>query len=257
MTGFAQIDAETIEWCGENPLFVISDLHLDATPSAKLETFLWFLKERAHQAGSLLILGDLFEYWIGDDAGFQSATAVADGLSRLPCPVHFVHGNRDFLLGEDFARRAGMQLHGEWVKVFSGQHAILFAHGDQLCTDDHEMQAFRAQVRDPEWQRGFMALPLADRIAAAQQAREESRACNLSKSMEIMDVSPASVIDCLRKARIPRLVHGHTHRPARHDVMVDGQACERWVLPSWDDEPGFLVVGTDGTIQRALVQTRA
>jgi UDP-2,3-diacylglucosamine hydrolase len=245
-------EASLLQWPGTGPLMVISDLHLDVAPGPKLETFLRFLKGPAHDAGALLILGDLFEYWIGDDAGFPSAGPVAQGLSELACPVHFVHGNRDFLLGEDFASRAGMQLHGEWVRVDAGADAILLAHGDQLCTDDHEMQAFRRQVRDPHWQKSFLARPLPERIAAAQHARAESQARNSEKSMEIMDVSPDAVTECLRLSGLSRLVHGHTHRPARHVLAVDGRACERWVLPSWDEAPGYLVIGADGAIEPAF-----
>lgn len=235
------------------PLLVISDLHLDVTPGPKLQSFLDFLNGPAQEAGALLILGDLFEYWIGDDAGFPSADPVAQGLASLPCPVHFVHGNRDFLLGEDYARRAKMQLHGEWVQINAGRHPILLAHGDQLCTDDQEMQAFRRQVRDPLWQRGFLARPLPERIAAAQHARAESQARNSEKSMEIMDVSPDAVAQCLRMSGLSRLIHGHTHRPARHGLTVDGRACERWVLPSWDDAPGYLMIGADGAIEAASI----
>lgn len=234
------------------PLLVISDLHLDITPGPKLEQFLQFLEGPPQSAGLLLILGDLFEYWIGDDAHFPSAEPVALALRSLPCPVHFLPGNRDFLLGKAYADAAGMRLHDEWLHVRYGTRDVLFTHGDQLCTDDKEMVTFRQMVRNPDWQRGFLARPLSERKAAAQAVRTESQQRTRQKSMEIMDVTTDAVARSLRESGFSWLVHGHTHRPARHRLDIDGRPCERWVLPSWDDIPGYLQLDATGLQLRQL-----
>jgi len=225
---------------------IVSDLHLDRDPGPTLSKFLQFLEGPVREAAALYILGDLFEYWVGDDAGFPAGEQLADALSALPVPVTFQHGNRDFLLGTAYAARAKMQLAPEVLPVeFAAGNALLM-HGDSLCTADIEHMRFRALVRDTEWQQGFLARPLAERIAEAERVRAISREAGQMKASDIMDVHPEAVADVLRSHGRSLLIHGHTHRPAIHHFQVDGRPCMRCVLPSWDELPGYLELDADG-----------
>ncbi len=228
------------------PVLVVSDLHLDQEPSPTLSEFLQFLDGPAQGASALYILGDLFEYWVGDDAGFPAAEQLADALSSMPMPVTFQHGNRDFLLGKAYANRAGMELAPEVLPVELEVGRALFMHGDSLCTADTEYLRFREVVRRPEWQQAFLARPLAERIAEAERMRGASRGAARMKPGEIMDVHPDAVAAVLRSHGRGLLIHGHTHRPAIHHFEVDGQPCVRCVLPSWDEVPGYLRVDANG-----------
>lgn len=226
----------------------ISDLHLDAERPQVTELFLRFLRGEARDADALYILGDLFEAWVGDDDPSEAGAAVAQGLdalSRAGVPSYFMRGNRDFLLGDDYARRAGMTvLPDPSVVVLYGRPALLM-HGDTLCTDDVGYQAFRAQTRDPRWQARFLAQPLAARLAFAQQARAASRAHQATMEA-LTDVNPATVAATLAQFGIDTLIHGHTHRPAVHELDVDGRACRRIVLGDWYDQGSVLRVHRDG-----------
>ncbi|TVP88863.1 MAG: UDP-2,3-diacylglucosamine diphosphatase [Thioalkalivibrio sp.] len=228
------------------PVLVVSDLHLDREPGPTLSAFLRFLDGPARGASSLYILGDLFEYWVGDDAGFAAAEQLADALSSLPMPVTFQHGNRDFLLGRAYADRAGMELAPEVLPVELEIGGALFMHGDSLCTADTEYLRFRKVVRHPDWQQAFLARPLDERIAEAERMRGVSRGAGRMKASEIMDVHPDAVAAVLRGHERALLIHGHTHRPAIHHFQVDGQPCVRCVLPSWDELPGYLSVDAGG-----------
>lgn len=225
---------------------IVSDLHLDRDPGPTLSKFLQFLDGPARDASALYILGDLFEYWVGDDAGFPAGERLAEALSELGIPVTFQHGNRDFLLGTTYAERAGLKLAPEVLPVALEFGDALLMHGDSLCTADVEHMRFRALVRDPEWQRGFLARPLAERIAEAERVRAISREAGQMKASEIMDVHPEAVADMLRRHGRSLLIHGHTHRPAIHHFQVDGRPCTRCVLPSWDELPGYLELGPEG-----------
>ena len=233
----------------------ISDLHLQAATPRTSAAFAAFLSERAMAAQSLYILGDLFEYWAGDDdlpSPFnrhivQAIRAVSDsGVA-----VYWIAGNRDFLVGPDFAAQAGLTLLAEpHVADIGGQH-ITLVHGDAQCTDDTAYMAFRKQVRDPAWQAQFLAMPLVQRKAIIANLREGSREAHATKSMDIMDVAPQAVADLLAHTGTSILIHGHTHRPALH---ADG-ATRRYVLPDWepqDDPPrgGWIAVTADGAITR-------
>lgn len=228
----------------------ISDLHLAADTPAANQTLLAFLERTAPSADALYVLGDLFEYWIGDD-GLEHpfARAIAGAFRKLSdrgVPVHFMHGNRDFLVGERFACESGMRILPDPVLVSLYGKPTLLMHGDTLCSGDVEYQKFRAMVRNPAWQHAFLAKPLAERIAMAREARGKSEQAKQAKDMAIMDVTPATVEEVLRRHGYPRLIHGHTHRPARHEHLVDGKTCERWVLADWYDHGSYLVCDASG-----------
>jgi UDP-2,3-diacylglucosamine hydrolase len=227
----------------------ISDLHLEPDRPATTALFLDFLKQRARQAESLYILGDLFEAWIGDDDDAEPGRVVADALRALSdsgVPVFFIHGNRDFLLGARFAAASGIQLLPETVVIELAGEPILLLHGDTLCTDDVEYQSFRAQVRDPAWRAQTLALPLAQRRVLAGQLRETSQKATQQKATDITDVNPAAVDAALRARSVRHLIHGHTHRPAMHRWTLDGQPARRTVLGDWHLHGSVLCHDTMG-----------
>ena len=218
-------------------VFFISDLHLCNTRPDINRVFFDFLKGPAREAESLYILGDLFEYWAGDDDlgdpfNRSIATALAE-FSRTGIPLKFMHGNRDFLLGGAFAAACGgVLLDDPHALDLFGAPTVLM-HGDTLCTDDVDYQKFRAQVRNSTWQKGFLDLPLQARKRQIEAVRQASESEKTRKAPEIMDVNQGAVEAALRAHGYPRLIHGHTHRPARHVHRVDGRSCERWVLSDW------------------------
>ncbi|MEW6313194.1 MAG: UDP-2,3-diacylglucosamine diphosphatase [Pseudomonadota bacterium] len=217
----------------------ISDLHLCARRPRLTTRFLHFLEHDARHADALYILGDLFEYWAGDDdlddAYNRDIVSALRRLSESDVRLYLMHGNRDFLMGERFAAACG----GTWLTdpTLVDLHGTptLLSHGDALCTADAEYQAFRLQVRNPAWQRDFLAQPLAERKRLIEALRERSEEQKQVKSYDIMDVTTQAVEQLLRAHGCPRLIHGHTHRPNHHRHMVDGHACERWVLPNWEE----------------------
>lgn len=237
-----------------DPVF-ISDLHLSAAQPATGAAFERFCAEIAPRYRELLILGDLFEFWAGDDDASPTGQRVGAALRRVASAgtaVWLMHGNRDLLLGPAFAAACGAQLladpvHAE-LAIASDVHAdphatplprsgsarLLLAHGDQYCTLDLPYQAFRAQVRDPAWQRAFLARPLAERQALIGAVRAQSEAGKQVKSSQIMDVTPAAVAQALHDSGIATLIHGHTHRPGSYPVTGSVQSAQRWVLPDWD-----------------------
>jgi UDP-2,3-diacylglucosamine hydrolase len=227
----------------------VSDLHLDEARPESTRHFLELLRGEARSADALYILGDLFESWIGDDDDAELPRIVAGGLRELAdsgVPVHFLHGNRDFLLGGAYAAQAGLQLLPETVVVDLYGEPTLLLHGDTLCTDDAVYQAFRRQSRDPRWQAAVLSKPLAERRAMAKAARAESARHMAGLDAEIMDVNADAVRDAFRVHRVRRMIHGHTHRPALHEVDVDGNACQRIVLPDWYGPGGVLRVTANG-----------
>lgn len=227
----------------------ISDLHLDAERPAATELFIEFLRTEAVEASALYILGDLFEAWIGDDDTEPSHAPIVAALAELRqrgVPCYFMHGNRDFLVGEDFAATTGCRLLGEWHVVEIFGERVLLTHGDLLCTDDEPYQALRATVRDPAWQREFLAKPLAERRAIADSLRRRSRTETAAKPAEIMDVNPGAVADALRRHDVGVLLHGHTHRPGVHALSVDGKPATRIVLGAWHEEGSVLRWDADG-----------
>jgi UDP-2,3-diacylglucosamine hydrolase len=227
----------------------ISDLHLDESRPEMAAAFEGFLAGEARNADALYILGDLFEFWAGDDSltlPFQAriAEALRDTAARIP--TAFMHGNRDFLVNGPFSRETGVRMLEDPSQVdLYGTRAVLL-HGDTLCTDDTEYQAFRTKVRDREWQRTTLSRPLAERLALAKSYREGSEAAKRGKSMEIMDVAPAAVEKAFADSGCDLMIHGHTHRPARHVHRVGGRECVRWVLSDWYDRGSYLEATASG-----------
>lgn len=228
----------------------ISDLHLTPERPLPVRLFERFIKEIAPGAQALYILGDFFEAWVGDDALDQPFNlAICETLKSLASSgveVFFMSGNRDFLAGSKFATAANLTLLADPAEVALHGTPTLLAHGDQFCTDDADYQAFRRLVRDPEWQRQFLAQPLPQRLALANSLRERSEHAKAGKKPQIMDVNPASVEAMLKSHALKRIIHGHTHRPARHELQVDGRICERWVLPDWYETGGYLTCDAAG-----------
>ncbi|GAA5014446.1 UDP-2,3-diacylglucosamine diphosphatase [Massilia kyonggiensis] len=239
----------------------ISDLHLQASHPRTAEAFFRFLAERAAHAERLYLLGDIFEYWAGDDdLDDPFNRSVAAALRRLReggTAVYWLGGNRDFLVGTGFADAAGLTLLPEPHVATIGGRQVVLVHGDAQCTDDVKYMAFRAQVRDPAWQRQFLAMPLAQRKAIIAGLREGSRAAHGEKSYEIMDVTPAAIAALHADSGTDVIIHGHTHRPALHEA--GGK--QRYVLPDWelDADPvrgGWIAIDEDGRIQRVDLDGR-
>jgi len=214
----------------------IADLHLSTERPETLKRFERFLSGRAARAAHLYILGDLFDLWIGDDDPAPPGPRVAgalEALTRQGTQLWLMHGNRDFLLGERFCRESGARLLGDWARIDLHGVPTLLMHGDQLCTDDSDYQAFRHQVRAPEFIRGFLALPLEQRRRQAGEYRARSGEANSLKADAIMDVNQEAVVSRMRSHGTARLIHGHTHRPADHDFVLDGSPVSRHVLGDW------------------------
>lgn len=237
----------------------IADLHLDNSRPQITHLFEQFLaSDEARSADALYILGDLVEAWIGDDDDAELPTRIASATKALRdsgVPVYFMVGNRDFLLGEDFAKRAGFTLLEDGTVHELYGHPTLLMHGDVLCTDDIAYQTIRKQVRTPEWQAQILAMSLDARRAFAAKAREDSRAHTGNTMETIMDVNAGAVADAMRKTGVTRLIHGHTHRPATHRFDLDGQTAERIVLGDWYEHGSVLRVTQEGAELRGLTLT--
>jgi UDP-2,3-diacylglucosamine hydrolase len=234
----------------------IADLHLDPSRPHITELFERYLaSDEVRHADALYILGDLVEAWIGDDDDAELPERIARairGVRDAGVPVYFMVGNRDFLLGQDFAHRAGFELLDDGtVHTLHGQPTLLM-HGVVLCTDDVAYQAVRQQVRTPQWQAQILSMPLDARRAFAAKAREDSRAHTGSTMETIMDVNTDAVADAMRKAGVTRLIHGHTHRPAVHRFELDGQTAERIVLGDWYEHGSVLKVDEHGATLHGL-----
>ena len=235
----------------------VSDLHLDPERPAITELFGRFLDGEARDADALYILGDLFEAWVGDDDPSEAGSFVAARLKALAdagVPTYFIRGNRDFLLGDAYAKRAGMTILPDPAVILLQGEPTLILHGDLLCSDDTAYQQFRTQTRDPRWQAQFLAQPLAARLAFAAQARAASKARYgelqaSGQSETITDVSPATVREWFARYGVRRMIHGHTHRPAIHD---EGGGATRIVLGDWYEQGSVLRASEDGFDLTAL-----
>ncbi|HEY0963331.1 MAG TPA: UDP-2,3-diacylglucosamine diphosphatase [Pseudomonadales bacterium] len=234
-------------------VLLISDLHLDPERPGLTRAFFHFLERAARgalahsssPAGALYILGDFFNVWIGDDDDAALCGDVAHALKQLAdagTAVYLMHGNRDFLIGERWAQACGAKLIHEPYVLQNGNARFLLMHGDALCTRDTDYMAFRAMVRDPAWQQAFLARPLGERRAFAEQARARSKTMSSNKPDDIMDVTPSEVDRVLGEHEMTMLIHGHTHRPAVHDLSG---ARQRIVLGDWDVR-GWYVQIVDG-----------
>lgn len=223
----------------------ISDLHLQTSRPAITDILLRYLEGTAREAEMLYVLGDLFEFWIGDDISVTDNEAVVRAFAALSdggTQVYFMHGNRDFLVGDSFARQARTGLLQDPTVIDLHGVPTLLMHGDTLCTDDVAYQNLRAQVRDPDNQRQFLALPAAQRYQIANALRGSSRTEQAQKSMDIMDVNDEAVHEAMRQHGVTRLIHGHTHRPAVHQVALDTVTGQRIVLSDWHEESGSVLI---------------
>ena len=220
-------------------ILFISDLHLDPDKPEISQNFLHFIKTRAAQARVLYILGDLFEAWLGDDDSAQGLSELFKAIQHLSttCRIYFLHGNRDFLVGDKLLQKLGAQLMQEITIIQLGSHRVALMHGDQLCSDDTEYQKFRKQVRSKEWQQQFLAKPLAERHAIAAQLRQQSKQAMTVKTDRIMDVNAQTVADSFDQLGVDTIIHGHTHRPALHSIAAGRQ---RIVLGDWNPAASYL-----------------
>jgi UDP-2,3-diacylglucosamine hydrolase len=239
----------------------ISDLHLAPDRPRIVAQFSSFLAGPAREADALYVLGDLFEYWVGDDdLGDPLNDSVAKGFASLGAEgtlIYFMHGNRDLLVGREFAARSGARLLDDPALLYLHGTRTLLMHGDTLCTDDVEYQKFRAYARNPQSQARFLAQPVASRHAEMEALRARSENAKQDKTMEIMDVNCAAVEQALRQSGYPRLIHGHTHRPAKHLHTVDSHTCERWVLGDWYENGSYLRCDASGCRPIPLVTASA
>jgi UDP-2,3-diacylglucosamine hydrolase len=237
----------------------ISDLHLQAAHPRTTQAFLDFLEVQAKRVQQLYLLGDLFEYWAGDDDletpyNNEIAQAIRQ-VSASGVEVFWIAGNRDFLVGDGFARAAGLTMLPDPSVITVAGHRLAIAHGDAQCTDDLAYMAFRTQVRQPQWQAQFLALPLAQRKEIIAGVRKESQQEQRHKTMEIMDVNAEAVSALFDATSTNTLIHGHTHRPARHLSNTNGADRIRYVLPDWEydvkaQRGGWIAIDADGVIRR-------
>ena len=227
----------------------VSDLHLDEGRPQATAQFGTFLAEVVPGADALYVLGDLFEYWVGDDGltlPFPASIASRLATAARAVPTHFIHGNRDFLVAQRFSRETGVTLLEDPTIVELYGERVLLMHGDTLCTDDRQYQAYRAQVHNPAWQAAALARPLEERVGIAQRMRSESEAAKGGKSAGIMDVAESAVQRAFADSGCRLMIHGHTHRPGRRVHDVDGRPCERWVLGDWYSKGSYLEATPEG-----------
>jgi UDP-2,3-diacylglucosamine hydrolase len=232
------------------PILLISDLHLEDERPDITRTLLKFLQEHAGNCQALYVLGDLFEAWIGDDDITPLSEEIAQALAEFHASgseIFLLHGNRDFLIGEEYAKRCAANLIQEPTVLENQGIHFLLLHGDSLCTDDHDYMEFRSMVRNPDWQQDFLAKPLAERREFARQAREQSQSATASKPMEIMDVNQSAVAELIQQSGQTRIIHGHTHRPAVHQIQlaepVAGETdATRLVLGDWHKKGWYAEV---------------
>lgn len=251
-------------------VWIASDIHLGPDSPATAAAFMNFLERAASHADTLILAGDIFDAWIGDDLALhEPPTWLEEALQALRqagerCSLWLGHGNRDFLMGDTLMRHLGAKALPETSLLLTDAGRILLAHGDEYCTADAGYQRFRRLVRNPAVQAAFLALPLRLRRGIAARARQRSMRVNQYKHRDIMDVELSAISDALRRADTTMLIHGHTHQPARHQMQVDGRDCERLVLPDWDfdatpprggwveiDAHGVRLVQRDGRLSAA------
>ena len=239
---------------------LLSDLHLSPAQPRAVAAFLAFARGPARRAAAVYILGDLFDWWVGDDQlrnrFYRRIAEALRGIHDAGVPLFVARGNRDFLIGPAFAAATGATLLDERTVRELGGVRTLLTHGDELCTDDLAYMRFRARSRTPAWRDDILSKPYWMRRVLAWVMRARSRAAVANKPESIMDVNDAAVAQAFRAHAVSRLVHGHTHRPARHVVNVDGVACERHVLAAWHDEGQYLEIDERGVrVRRADAAT--
>lgn len=231
-----------------NALF-ISDLHLEEERPDITRAFLRFLSTRAASTSALYILGDFFDAWIGDDGMDDFQRGIARALRRVSAGgtrIYLMHGNRDFLIGEEFCRQAGCELLPEGTTIVLNGEPVLLLHGDSLCTRDERYQQLRRRLRHPFTLWLLKRLPLGTRRSMARKLRMASQARTREKSADIIDVTPEAVVQAMADRRVRTLIHGHTHRPATHELQIEGEPARRIVLGDWDSQGWVLEVDADG-----------
>lgn len=244
---------------------LVADLHLSEQNPAMTQGFIRYLETTAQGARALYILGDLFDAWVGDDLLDQPhpladvARQVIQALRHLAnsgTDVYFMHGNRDFLIGERFAEACQATLLPEVQEVELHGIPMVLLHGDSLCTRDSAYMAFRQQARSHEWQAQMLAMPLTERAALAQQLRQKSGEANAGKAEDIMDVTPSEVVKLMEQRGVATMIHGHTHRPRVHDFTVEDVPAKRYVLGDWGENHGWDIVVEDGDTAHAQLRLR-
>lgn len=238
------------------PTLLLSDLHLAPERPAATAAFHAFARKPARDAAAVYIMGDLFDWWAGDEQCAEPfARSIVESLRAISgagIPLRIARGNRDFLLGEAFARAAGATLLGEQTIVDLAGTATLLTHGDELCTDDVAYQRYRAWFRDPRRRRRLLLLPYPVRRWMAGWLRRGSRAATARKPESILDVNAAAVAQAFRVCNVTRMIHGHTHRPARHASVVDGTPRERVVLADWSERGHYVAIDSAGIHTRHI-----
>lgn len=230
-------------------ILFISDLHLDPKRPAITQAFFHFLNTTAQEASSLYLLGDIFEAWLGDD---DDTPAYREIIQRIhdyvqqDHAVYFMHGNRDFLVGERFAQETGATLLADPTVIDCYGENYLLMHGDSLCTKDTDYMAFRQMVRSPQWQQSILATTLDERRAYASKARQQSSSMTSMKAEDILDVTPEEVVNAMAQYKVQHFIHGHTHRPKIHDLTVQQQAAKRYVLGDWGEHAWYIRINEQG-----------
>jgi UDP-2,3-diacylglucosamine hydrolase len=235
----------------------VADLHLSHEHPEIVQLFVSFLTQQAQQSElqALYILGDLFEAWIGDDFMPPAMEPVIGAISRLTASgvkVYFMHGNRDFLIGDEFCAQTGCQLLPDYYVIDLYGTPTLLMHGDLLCSDDVDYMKLRSMVRDKQWQQAFLDKPVAERIAIAQSARTDSQQKTQQLAGEIMDVNQDTVVNTMIEQGVKQLIHGHTHRPDMHQFVLNGEAAKRIVLGDWYHQGSVLECNEQGCQVRTL-----
>ena len=231
--------------------YFISDLHLERIESPITNIFTAFLDD-LNQNDSLYILGDLFESWIGDDNVSELSQYISDRLlmlSERDISVAIMHGNRDFLIGEDFCKASSIELINDPRIIEIDTKKVMLTHGDELCTDDNEYQAFRSVVRNPLWQKDFLNFPISKREKIAGEAKDASKDSKENKAMEIMDVNTDAVLKAFNDQNIEIMIHGHTHRPNIHKVSNEGKNLTRYVLGDWSKNSAIILKWNEAEVE--------
>lgn len=232
----------------DKPILFISDLHLEPNRPDITQVFFNFLDNHVAKAQALYILGDFFNIWLGDDHITELSTQVSEKLNTLSkagVTIKLMHGNRDFLMGEDFAKYCGAELIEEPYLLEAFNQKILLMHGDVLCTRDHDYMSFRQMVRDPKWQHEFLRRSVGERITFATEARNQSQTMSSNKAADIMDVTPEAVCDIFQTYKVKILIHGHTHRPDVHELTDGVDTATRMVLGDWDNAAWYIAWNLD------------
>ena len=231
--------------------YFISDLHLERIESSITNIFTEFLDD-LNQNDSLYILGDLFESWIGDDNVTELSQYISDqllSLSERNISVEIMHGNRDFLIGEDFCKASSIELINDPRIIEIDTKKVMLTHGDELCTDDKEYQAFRSVVRNPLWQKDFLNFPISKREKIAGEAKDASKDSKENKAMEIMDVNTDAVLKAFNDHPVEIMIHGHTHRPNIHKISNEDRKLTRYVLGDWSKNSAIILKWNEAEVE--------